>query len=118
MGEGDNIQLIKADVNKSAAEIEAAANHVAGIDIAGPFGELAKAMPGSMSAGAAKTASAALEKDRDAWVKQAHAHHTQTVADASKIHKTDDMIGDAANKSTSSPDSVMNRRIAARLGDF
>lgn len=111
-----DIQMIRADVKKSAAAVEAAADHVGGIDIAGPFGAFGKATPGSISAGAAKTAASNLEHDRDAWVKQAHAHHKMTTADADHIQKTDEAVANAGNAQASHLSDGARSRMSARLG--
>lgn len=111
-----DIQVIRADVKKSAAAVEAAADHVGGIDIDGPFSAFAKAAPGSLSAGAAKTAGANLGRDRDAWVKQAHAHHKMTTADADHIQKTDEAVANAGHAQASGLSDGARSRMDARLG--
>lgn len=111
-----DIKMVKADVDKSAASIEAATDHLAGVDIAGPFDAIAKAMHGSLSAAAAKKAGTNLDRDRDAWVKQARAHHKMTVADANHIHQTDIASGAAGDVRTRSLSGGTSGHVAARLG--
>lgn len=111
-----DIQVIRADVKKSAAAVEAAADHVGGIDITGPLSAFAKAAPGGISAGAAKTAGSKLGHERDTWVKQARAHHKMTTADAEHIQQTDEAVASAGHAQASHLSDGARSRMSARLG--
>lgn len=107
-----NVQLIRADVKKSANSIETAANNVKGIDLEGPMAEIASALPTGQSVGAANGLKSEWKSDKDTWVKDAQEHHRVTVADANHIAETDQataQTGDAQR-------NAIGRRTIERMG--
>jgi hypothetical protein len=73
-----NVEMVEADVRKSAQKIQAAANHVKGIDFSDSISAITSAMPGSTCVGAANKLKTELKSDLDGWVKAANNHHELT----------------------------------------
>lgn len=92
-----NIRMTKAAVDRSAQSVEKAAENVAAIDFGSELAKLAAALPESRSAGSTKSLKSEWKREQDAWVKQAHAHHRTTLADARVIEAADEHAGAQGN---------------------
>jgi hypothetical protein len=91
-----NVEIVAPQVKTAANSIGTAAEAVAGLDLEGPMGKVASALPGSTSAGAANGLKTEWKSDKDKWVKNARDHKTTTVADADAIVAADTITAQQA----------------------
>ncbi|GGR54526.1 hypothetical protein GCM10010197_21270 [Nocardioides luteus] len=84
-----NVQMIEADVRKSAQKIQAAANNVKGIDFSDSISAITSALPGSTCMSAANKLKTELKTNLDGWVKSANSHHELTNNAADHIVEAD-----------------------------
>lgn len=85
-----NVQMIEADVRKSANKIQEAANNVKGIDFSDSISAITSALPGSTCVGAANKLKTELKTNLDAWVTSANSHHELTNNAADHIVASDE----------------------------
>lgn len=93
-----NVQMIEADVRKSAQKIQAAANNVKGIDFSDSISAITSALPDSTCVGAANKLKTELKTNLDAWVKSANSHHELTTNAADHIVAADETSQRTGNK--------------------
>lgn len=93
-----NVQMIEADVRKSAQKIQAAANNVKGIDFSDSISAITSALPDSTCVGAANKLKTELKTNLDAWVKSANSHHELTNNAADHIVASDETSQRTGNK--------------------
>lgn len=91
-----NVEIVVSQVKTAANSIGTAADAVEGLDLEGPMGKVASALPGSTVVGAANGLKAEWKADQTKWVKDARDHKTTTVADANAIAEADTQTAQAA----------------------
>lgn len=91
-----NVEIVAPQVKTAANSIGTAADAVAGLDLEGPMGKVASALPGSTVVGAANGLKTEWKSDKDKWVKDARDHKTTTVADADAIVEADTITAQQA----------------------
>lgn len=84
-----NVEIVASQVKTAARSIGTAADAVAGLDLEGPMGKVAAALPGSTVVGAANGLKAEWKSDKDTWVKDARDHEQATIDAANAIVEAD-----------------------------
>ena len=84
-----NVEIVAPQVKRAANSIGTAADAVAGLDLEGPMGKVASALPGSTVVGAANGLKAEWKQDLDKWVKDARNHKQATIDAANAIVEAD-----------------------------
>lgn len=111
-----NVQIIRADVGRSARSIKSAADQVAKIDFGSPLAKIAGAMTGGTSPGAANGLKGEWKADQDTWVKAANGHHDHTLDDANRIVETDDTIARHGSAQTNALGQNTPAHMSRRMG--
>lgn len=91
-----NVEIVVPQVKRAANSIGTAADAVAGLDLEGPMGKVAAAMPDSTVVGAANGLKGEWKSDQDKWVKDARDHKRATIDAANAIVETDTISAQAA----------------------
>lgn len=91
-----NVEIVVPQVKKAANSIGTAADAVAGLDLEGPMGKVASALPDSTVVGAANGLKGEWKSDKDKWVKDARDHKQTTIAAADAIQEADTITAQAA----------------------
>lgn len=111
-----NIQIIKADVIKSAEAMTDIADALKKLDFAGPLNKLGSAMPGGETAGGSKKLSSEWKDDQHRWVTEARRHHDRSIADAKQIEEADISTAQVGARQQSALDSGARSRMESKLG--
>lgn len=91
-----NVEIVVPQVKTAARSIGTAADAVAGLDLEGPMGKVASALPDSTVVGAANGLKGEWKSDQDKWVKDARDHKQATIAAADAIQEADTITAQAA----------------------
>lgn len=91
-----NVEIVESQVKRAAQSIGTAADAVEGLDLEGPMGKVASALPGSTVVGAANGLKGEWKSDKDTWVKDARDHKQSTIAAANAIVEADTITAQAA----------------------
>lgn len=111
-----NIQIIKADVIKSAEAMNDIADALKRLDFVGPMHKLGSAMSGGATVGGSQKLASEWRDDQHRWVTEAGHHRDRSVADAKRIEEADVVTAQEGARQQSALDAGARSRLESKLG--